>query len=931
MNRPSHGALLLLLLAGCPSVPVPGQCRTSADCGFGATCIDSRCQGGLLDAGAGGGGAGDAGQAGGGVTVDIDAGAGGGTPTVPGETCATAIRLQASSQTVRGTTVGAANDVAVSCTGARNQGPDRVYVVLVPDGQRLTVTLTPDEAVDGGLQFDPALSLIAAPASNCLTSDAGDRNVCLAGSDVGQPPGATERLSWLNGTGATQEVFVLVDAFSVAPDPRNGTDAEGRFSLTLTLAEPLLGDRCDTAPRLDGGALTGQSLSGYSADYGEGPGCRRSDGPDRVYAVTVPAGQRLSATATPEPDAGFDLTLNFVAGPAARCEQRPLSCLSGVDAVGSGQAETLDFVNQSASAQEGFLVVGAYAATASATGFSLALSIVSPPTGDDCSTALPLVPGTPLTNQSLQGYGNEYATSVTCGAPAGGPDRVYALTVPPAKIATVTARAQPGLLFSLSLIDGLANCAPSSLRCVAIGTSPTATGTRVLAFPNRSAQPKTFFVLVDSAAPAVGTFELEAALSDPPSGDWCSNATPLASGAPQRGTVAGATNDYVGVGSQTCASFDTQGPDTVYGFQVPDGRRARVTVQPDAGFTPSLSLVVGGPAACETTPRVCAAFANSSSAGLARVVSFFNGTGQALEGFAIVDSTTGPGDFGVLLDLTTPPPDDVCTTAVTALGTTPLTNQVLRGGAAFERDYACVPSSRGPDRVYVVQAPANQRLAVTVTPTPQLDGGFDPVLSLIAGPASACDSINRRCVAGVDEGSRSAPETATFTNATSSPQTVFAVVGSYHEVDADTRFTLSASATPVPAGEVCDNALALSPGVRMGDSLQGYARDYALGPTCGRSSGADRVYSVQVGAAQTLTVRATPDALSDLVLNLVEGPASACSVGAVSCLATADRGSSGQEERLTWMNTGSGARQVFLVVSRFSVGAMTWSLETQLQ
>lgn len=939
--RTLAAAAILLVVTGCPS-PSPGQCTSSAQCPTSQSCVSGACVGGTSAGGAAGGGSastggGSSGTGGGAGSTAGGVGTAGGATGTGGESCVMAQAI-AGTTTLSGSTVGAAADVNLSCTGSRNQGPDRVYVVTVPNLQRLTVTLTPEETdtSDGGLQYDPSLYLVAGPAAACAPADAGDRTSCLDGSDIDMPPGSPERVAWLNTSGAPREVFVVVDSFFTAPDETNGTTHEGKYDLSFTVAAPPMGDRCESAVTVTPGMLSGQSLDGYSGDYGFGTNCKRSDGPDRTYALTVPAGQRLTAIATTANDAGFDVTLNVIAGPAASCEASPLVCLIGSDALGLGGTERVDYLNRGTTPQNVFVVVGSYDPTDTVTDFSIATSVAMPPAGDECASAVALTAGTPLTGQTFSGFGNDYGTGTGCGFSSSGPDRVYSLTIPPNKLATVTVTPSPGLNTSVSLVDGTANCATGMLRCVA--TSTLATEPDVVTWTNRTTAPQTLLVLVDSSAPGTGLFDLAAVVTDPPAGDSCSTPTTLASGAPVASTTIGFTNDYAAGATTTCATFDTSGPDRVFSFNVPTGQRAKVTVSgaTDGGYVPSVSLVTGTAAACEAAPRVCVASANSSSLGTTRTASFVNGAAQAQTGFAIVDGPVGAGvNFAIGLSTTTPVPDDVCSTATTMLGTTMLTGQTLRpGGLTFDRDYSCVSGSRGVDRVYVAQAQPNQRLTVTVTPTPVvMDGGFDPVLSLIGGPAAACDSASRRCLAARDVGGRLAPETAAFTNSSPTAQPVFVVVGSYNETDTDTAFSLQATSAAIPAGEVCENAQAITSGMSLpAETLTSFSRDFGLaGGGCSLSSGTDRVYSVSVGANQTLTVRGVPDAMADIVLNVIEGPATNCNAGQVTCVASADRGSDGQEDRLTWTNSSAAAKTVFVVVSSYRAGPMTYSLEVTVQ
>jgi len=395
----------------------------------------------------------------------------------------------------------------------------------------------------------------------------------------------------------------------------------------------------------------------------------------------------------------------------------------------------------------------------------------------------------------------------------------------------------------------------------------------------------------------------------------------------------------------TCASFNTLGNDRVYALMVPNGQRAKVTMIADAGFAPSLSLVAGTAADCEAMPRVCVSAADSVTNTLSdggfvpqpRTAGFFNGTGSPVTAFAIVDGPTGAGgQFSIAFTSAAPVADDTCTTATTALGTTTLTNQTLRpSGVTFERDYACA-SGTGPDRVYVAQAPANQRLQVTVTPTPAtMDAGFDPTLSIIDGPATSCDSATRRCIAGTNSAGRQLPESAGFSNI-GSAKTVYVVVGaSADSASVEPIFSLAASTTPVQGGDVCENATAVTSGVALPtETVTNYFHDYAFSSAgnCRSGPGADRVYSINVAAGQTITARATPDMAADVVVNIVEGPAANCNATPrITCLASADRGLDGQEDTATWMNGTGMAKSVFVVISNYKTGPMTYALDVTVQ
>ena len=69
---------------------------------------------------------------------------------------------------------------------------------------------------------------------------------------------------------------------------------------------------------LDGGVTDGGTTVGYSNDIATddmGPGCTTYDntGADKVFSVTIPAGQTLTATVSPV--SGYDPGIYILAGP----------------------------------------------------------------------------------------------------------------------------------------------------------------------------------------------------------------------------------------------------------------------------------------------------------------------------------------------------------------------------------------------------------------------------------------------------------------------------------------------------------------------------------------------------------------------------------------------------------------------------------------
>ena len=932
---------LALTVSGCPS---PDACESNKDCFKGFACTNKRCVavlhagmttgGGVSGGGSAGGSAGgvsSGGAAGGGLAGGLAGGAGGGTST-DGESCAMPRALSLTMPMI-GTTVGARDDAALRCTGFLNRGKDLVYATTVPAGERLVVTVAPTQ-LDAGLGFDPSLSIVSGPAASCTSMDAG---VCLAGQDqVG-----ADTAVWLNLDTVEREVFVIVDSYLSEPDMMSGIASEGAFTLSARLELPGAGDRCETAERVMPSGVRTSSLNGYGPDYAFSnvASCSLQSGPDRVFAVDIPAGERLTATATPASDGGLDVVVNVVAGPAASCRAAPPVCLARADRGFRGEPDTASFINQSAMAQPVFVVVGSYYPSPADTDFTLTTLTVPPPPGDTCATATAMASGMTLSAQTLVNYGDDVDDGEKCasgGFVGTAADRFYSVALPAGKQLTVTVTPQPGLDTLLSFIDGAVGCG-TPLVCLAgdVAAMAVAGQPDTLVYTNRSGAPLTILVDVDSRAGASGTFDVVAAIADPPPGDFCGIATTLGLGAPTTGSTIGATNDYEG--GERCASGVT-GPDLAYALSVPPGQRATVTVTPtsgDGGFNPSISLVPGPAASCEANPRVCIGAGNAlPSSSAPRSATAFNGAAAPLPVFAIIDGLSGgAGTFSVSATAAAPVANDVCSATTSMLpvmplaSMQPLTGQTLTG---FTRDYDCVPSASGVDRLWVASVGAQQRLTITVTPTPVMPdaGSFDPVVSVIGGPASTCDSTSRRCLGAVDENAQAGGETLSVNNA-GPARSVFVAVGAYEAAPLDSTFSIVATSQPTRDGDVCEKPLVIATtNTLTGQSLVDMTKDYSLSAmNCRSFSGEDIVYELSFTTSMTVTV--TPDASSDAVLNLVDGPASSCAT-ATACLASADVGGGGGLETLSFVNTSGARRTVYLVVSRYSAGAMTFTVAATL-
>lgn len=813
-----RGTLLAAALALAACGGGAKKCNTNADCASGETCnpMSGTCQiggvgggtgGGDVGGGTGGGGGGTGGGGGGGGGGGTGGGGGGGGSTqAGGETCELAAAITAAG-TVSGTTVGATDNYKPNCTGYVNPGPDVVYKVTVPAGQRAVITATPGAPL-ANRQYDLSLYLIATPASNCnaVSADGGSGIMCLAGQDDDTRFDAPETVSYFNSGSAPVDIFVVVDSgFGMSEggeDGGMGVANEGAFTLAVAFSTPAAGDRCESAVTLTAGtALANQDLANFGDDYdGSGMGCDGSSAADATYQVTVPAGQVLTLTVTPS--ASFDPVISIADG-AAACD---MTCVDSVDVGSDGDAETLVYKNTSGAAQTIFVVVDGYAGSTGT--FSILAAVATPPADDVCSGATALTAGTPLTNQTTVGYSNDYEN---------------------------------------------------------------------------------------------------------------------------------------GTGTVGCATSGTIGGDRVYSLSVPAGQRATVTVTPptsaDGGvgsFAPSISLVASPAATCAAMPRTCVGGMTSGST--PRVATYINTGSAAATIFAIVDSSSSAGGtFSIGYTLSTPAADDTCTTATTALMPgTPLTGDL----AGFTLDYSagtsCASNTLGVERVYRLAIPDNQVAVVTATPTvTSPDAGAPNLMMNLYGSVATCDGASRTCLASANSTGRGGVESIRRTNASGATENVLLAVADTTNLSTDRRFTLSATLSAIPAGELCGASAQVITGTTTltGLSWAGFGRDYnvpSTSTTCEYYPDADRVFAVTVNNGQTMTATVTPEATdggfgADPIINLYEAPASNCA--GATCVDSSDV--SGTTESVSYQNTSGSAKTLYIVVGAWEDGP--WSLAVTVQ
>jgi hypothetical protein len=812
-----------------------------------------------------------------------------------GDVCANATTLPTAPVNVSLGTF--ANDYAGS--GSANScrfasGPDRVFSLLAQASQRVEVTVTPDSA------GDVSISAIRGPASNCNGQSRCAASVNAAGV------GVAERL--VMNTEAADTYFFVVDS-------EGRTANMSSVVVSSTVGPAPVGDVCtNTAPVLTAStALSQQTLADMLNDYAfSGPGCGTApvDGPDRVYAVAVPAGRRLRATASAT---GWAPTLQVLSG-----------CHSGQSCLASG-VSSATWDNTTSAPATVWVVVDSAQVTSGP--FSLEMALEGLPSGlpgDTCASPGPVTTGSVvLAGQSLNGFGHHYDVTAAngCRAVAGGADRVYAVTVEAGgQVTALVNNMSSGLNVVLNLLDSA--CVSSS--CLASADMGVGSNSETLTWANASGSSRTVFVLVSALGQtqSSGTFDVRFTLqASQAAGESCASpGAPITATTSLMGlSLAGFNANHIFDATDGCR-VTSSAVDRVHQIVVPAGAEMTATVSPQ-GFDAVLNLTDQS-TACNTT-ALCLDSADTSVTS-PETVAFVN-TGAASRTLNLVVSAfNAPSSTGsYALSVAIRPPQDRCEApgpAVTAATTISSTWQGLSATYPFATVNLCRATAGGVDRVHAVRIPAGRQLVAS------LSTAVDGVLNVVAAPESVC--AQNRCLTSADRGPAGAAEVASWANFGSAAQDVFVIASVYGQSTSAAGYTLGI-ALPL-AGETCAAPAILSslPAMVLAQSTTNHTKDHSLTTLpCRSSAGPEAVYSVVVPLGRTLAVNVSSAA--DVVLNLVAGGSTCASTS--TCLTGANAVGAGAAETLTWANLGSSAVEVLVVVSSLSAAPMTYNLMAELR
>ncbi|MFN7131715.1 MAG: hypothetical protein ACK4N5_06505, partial [Myxococcales bacterium] len=483
---------------------------------------------------------------------------------------ATPLSFAAGAATVNGSTRLATPSTTSSCGSS---GADVVYGFTTLGERSVTLTVTPSTGSTG---FEPVVFL----RTDCNQAGAVAEKACG---------------TFANGKAAARADTLPAGTYFVWVSNDGGPG--GDFSLRVELADPVAPVGNDTCPGMpvtftnDRAVLTGSTeLATHAATSAVCGG----QGPDHVYAITLPTRSSLEAGIT-SLTPGFTpvLYLRKVCGSAVRTDE--LDCASAYDrryvAAGSLEAGTY------------FLWIDGYGGSRG----EYRAEVVRGPTptaplADTCPGAvLTLVNGTVTVDDDLRLAAYDEDGTCTYGSR----DAVFEFAIP----AQQSLRAKvvplgPGLAPSV-FIRSLCGDSDSELVC---GHATDSGRTIEAVVPNAPAGTYAVWVKAEENATGIqttGRFRLEltaAAPLVPPANDSCAGPADIAAGATVQGTTVGAAGDFGATGpwGSCSTSYPPIGPDLVYRFVPAASKAYTITVQPEEDYDVSLwvTTTCGAPASC---------------------------------------------------------------------------------------------------------------------------------------------------------------------------------------------------------------------------------------------------------------------------------------------------------------------------------------------
>jgi len=468
---------------------------------------------------------------------------------------------------------------------------------------------------------------------------------------------------------------------------------------------------------------------------------------------------------------------------------------------------------------------GRYQLTARAT--------VAAPNGS-CRTATTLAAGTTLRAQSVDGG---YDPVFPCLPLSGGGQLFYAIDVPAGNTAVVTATPTGGAVRQTPVLRVFEHCAASSCVSSSVGTAGMPGS---VAVNNDTGAPRRYLVSLSTAsASEPAAFDVALAVGLSRAGTACSVPLPLEVGAALRGSFTDAM-----VSTSVCRP-GASGRVLYYRVTVPAETRLDLQVTPEGAppWIPVLRVLD------DCAARTCVFDGQGTTAGMPYTLSIANtGSGSRSYVVAVGATASSNGSFTLRASTTRLSEGARCAAPFTLRPDMPVLGRNLADGVDFVT--ACRPNADGRVQYYTFDLPG--RSIATLRVTPSSSPGWTPAVRVL----SSCEATE--CL--FDElGSFGAPSAHVFANEDASDRRVYVAIGASTS-SATGTYDLALTTAPASVGEVCSQAIVLTPGTpRIGQRLE----DGRLAPSlCRVSGGAVRYYALTVDGRQAYTVRVTPTSTS---------------------------------------------------------------------
>lgn len=362
----------------------------------------------------------------------------------------------------------------------------RWYRVNVPAGQYVDVRATLDPTT--GTRGNVALRVMTGCMGMCLTSNATTLD------------GRTTTVRWSNTSMAAREVFVALSPISTALLPV--------VDVSATLGTPPSNLTCARAtPVMNGTTLRAQDAASATERQNPCPGMPGAAHPVLFYSATVPAGQTLVVTATPN--------VTGRGAPNIRVIPDCSSPFCYAASTTAGTSSSAVFANTTMGDQRVIITVG-YTTASQTVPFDLGVSIRPPATNSVCARATRVMNGTNLVGENLS---DARELPRACPVPGrDGPVLYYAVRVGAGEQLIVTAQRVDGTFTQplLRLTDGCTSgvCVASSAN-MAVMTS----GTARLSYVNSTASAQELIVTLgngDASPTPAGRITLSVSVARPP-------------------------------------------------------------------------------------------------------------------------------------------------------------------------------------------------------------------------------------------------------------------------------------------------------------------------------------------------------------------------------------------------------------------------------